>query len=287
MKKSIVIFALAVATASFFSCGNETAKLKGMNDSIENVNSQQREILTELTSTLVEVSTSLDSIAAHEGLLKREAGEGGKALTKQQVIENLNAFKAMLAENRVKLNDMQKQLEKRDDQIGKLSALIKHLNKELDEKEATIKRLYDVISQKDATISDLNQEIESMNLSISNLEDESAAKQKLIDQQTGSINEVYYVMGTSSELKSSGLLKGGLLSKKKVDVSNVDRSLFNTADMRTLKTLLIPSKSAKVITNMPANAYTITKNDDKTCTLEITDPASFWNYTKYLIIETK
>ena len=82
--------------AAFMSCGNETEKLRNAKDSVENVNAQQKDILYDLTETLVEVSTSLDSIAAGEGLLKRT--DEGKALTRQQVIENLNSFKQMLAE---------------------------------------------------------------------------------------------------------------------------------------------------------------------------------------------
>lgn len=283
--KKLLFLAGAIMMASFFACTGEAGRLKSRNDSIENVNSQQREILFELTSTLVDVSTSLDSIAAAEGLLKRDMGEGGKALTKQQVIDNLNAFKAMLAENRAKLDEMQKQLSARDGQIGKLNAVVKHLNKEIAEKEATIKRLYDIIAQKDATIADLQGEVDKLSGTIAEMHDESEQQQKLIDQQDNSINEVFYVVGKSSELKKSGLLTSRFLGKKKVNLENLDRSLFMKADRRTLTEIAIPAKSAKVRTNMPEDSYTIRKNEDKTSTLVITDPASFWNYTHFLIIE--
>ena len=170
MKKELIIVGLT-AVAALLSCGNETEKLRVANDSIENVNSQQKEILYDLTETLVEVSTSLDSIAAGEGLLKR--GGEGKTLTRQQVIDNLNSFKQMLADNRAKLAAMEQQLSQRNDQIGKLSALIKHLNNELDEREATIAKLEEVIKDQKGTIRSLESALEVKTIAMSEMEEEN------------------------------------------------------------------------------------------------------------------
>jgi uncharacterized protein (DUF3084 family) len=284
MKKLIYFVSLAVV-AAFVSCGNETEKLKNANDSIENVNSQQKEILYDLTETLVEVSTSLDSIAAGEGLLKR--GGEGKTLTRQQVIDNLNSFKQMLAENRAKLSEMEKQLSTRNDQIGKLSALIKHLNNELDEREATIARLEEIINQKNTTIKDLQNTLERKEMAISEMEEENVQQREVISKQDQQQNAVYFTFGSSRELKDRGLLKGGFMRKNKVDFAAIDKSLFTQADRRLLAEIALPSKSAKVLSGQPQDSYSIEETDKGTCRLVITNKDRFWNVSNVLIIQTK
>ena len=278
--KKILIFMSCVAMVAMMSCGNETEKLKNANDSIENVNAQQKEILYDLTETLVEVSTSLDSIAVGEGLLKK-TGEG-KTLTRQQVIANLNSFKQMLADNRAKLAEMEKKLSTRNDQIGKLSALIKHLNNELDEREATI-----AIQDQKTPIRDLTEVVESSKLTISEMEEENVRQRELISQQENSNNAVYFTIGSSKQLKDRGLLKGGFMKKKKVDFSAVDKSNFTQADKRQLSEIAIPSGDARVLSGQPQDSYKIEEIDRNKCRIVITNKDRFWNVSNVLIIQTK
>ena len=277
MKKLLILTCVA-SIAALFSCGGETDKLRSAKDSVENVNAQQKEILYDLTETLVEVSTSLDSIAAGEGLLKRS--DEGKTLTRQQVIANLNSFKQILADNRAKLNKMEQQLSQRNDQIGKLSAVIKHLNNELDEREATIARLEEVIKDQKNTIHGMELVIESNKMALNEMEEQ-------ISQQDASHNAVYFIFGSSKELKDRGLLSSGFLKKKRADFSNVDKALFNQADRRTLSEIQLPSKSAKVISGQPTDSYSFEEKEGGTCILKITNKARFWNVSDVLIIQTK
>jgi uncharacterized coiled-coil protein SlyX len=268
---------------AFMSCGGETEKLKSAKDSVENVNAQQKEILYDLTETLVEVSTSLDSIAAGEGLLKRT--DEGKALTRQQVIANLNSFKQMLAENREKLNKMEQQLSQRNDQIGKLSALIKHLNNELDEREARIAKLEEIISDQKSTIRDLESAVETSKLALSEMEEQNVQQREQLSQQDASMYAVYFTFGTKKQLKERGLLSGGgLFKKKKADMSNVDKTQFSKADRRLMSEIQLPSGSAKVMSGQPSDSYEIIEKNDDKCVLKITNAARFWNVSDVLII---
>lgn len=270
------------------SCGNETEKLRNAKDSVENVNAQQKDILYDLTETLVEVSTSLDSIAAGEGLLKRT--DEGKALTRQQVIENLNSFKQMLAENREKLSKMEQQLSQRNDQIGKLSALIKHLNNELDEREATIARLEEVIKDQKSTIRDLESVVESSKIAITEMEEENVRQREQLSQQDTEMYTVYFTFGTKRELKERGLLSGGgLFKKKKTEMGNVDKAKFSKADRRLMTEIQLPSGDAQVMSGQPADSYDFyeKEGDENSCILKITNPKRFWNTSDVLIIMLK
>lgn len=287
MKKLLVFMGLA-SMAAFMSCGNETEKLRNAKDSVENVNAQQKDILYDLTETLVEVSTSLDSIAAGEGLLKRT--DEGKALTRQQVIENLNSFKQMLAENREKLSKMEQQLSQRNDQIGKLSALIKHLNNELDEREATIARLEEVIKDQKSTIRDLESVVESSKIAITEMEEENVRQREQLSQQDTEMYTVYFTFGTKRELKERGLLSGGgLFKKKKTEMGNVDKAKFSKADRRLMTEIQLPSGDAQVMSGQPADSYDFyeKEGDENSCILKITNPKRFWNTSDVLIIMLK
>lgn len=285
MMKKLIFAMTIVAAVGFASCGHETEKMKSAKDSVENVNSQQQALLDDLTETLVEVSTSLDSIAAGQGMLKTK-GES-KGLTRQQIMENLSNFKQMLAENREKLQKMQSLLEQRDDKLGKLSALIAHLNKELDEREATITQLTNIINDQKNTIEDLSSTVERNEMVIGEMEEENVQQREKLSKQEAELNTIFYVVGSSKDLKAKGLLKGGFLKKSTVDFSKVDKALFNKADKRLLSEINIASGSAKVLSGQPEDSYKIYEKDKNACLLKITDKERFWNVSNVLIVETK
>ena len=89
------------------------------------------------------------------------------------------------------------------------------------------------------------------------------------------------------ELKEKGLLKGGFLKKNKADFSKLDKALFTKADKRQLSEIAIPSKSAKVMSGQPDNAYEVVAKDKQSCTLRITNKDRFWSAANLLIIEAK
>lgn len=273
----------AVATV-LTSCGaGSESNWQNERDSIMEVNEQQQQVLDDLTSTLVEVSASLDSIAQGEGLLRRS--NEGPMITKAQMQENLATFKATLKENKEKIAKLQKQLAARNDQLGQLSKLVEHLNAEIAAKEARIIELEDELAQANADIDLLRLDINSLSKTVSSLQDENAEQRQAMETQTNEANKAYYVIGTSRDLKEKGVLTGGnLLKKKKVNYEALNQSLFTKIDIRTTTQFNIPSKKAKVLTDAPSDSYTITKNGNS-CTLHITNVNRFWSVSRYLIIE--
>ena len=283
--RKLICAACFMAAVGLLSCGNETEKMKSAKDSVENVNQQQQAQLDELMETLVDVSTSLDSIAVGQGMLTTP-GET-KGLTRQQIKEKLDGFKQLLAANREKLDKMQSLLANRDDKIGKLSALITHLSNELDEREATINKLNAVINDQKVTIEDLQAHVERNEVLMGEMEDENVQQREQLSKQDAELNAVYYVMGTSKQLKQQGLLKGGFLKKAKVDVAAIDKSKFTKIDRRMLSDITIPGKSAVVMSGQPEDSYQIIEKDKSSCILKITNKDRFWNISNVLVIEVK
>lgn len=268
-------------TAMIMSCGGGSSNWQEERDSIMSVNDQQREILDDLTETLVDVSASLDSITMQENMLKSEIQESGTS--KKQMLATISSFKNLLAENKAKMAEMEKKLAGRDDQLAKMSRLIKYLNEELEKKEATINQLMEELSQKNADIANLHTNINNLNSTIGTMQVEADNQKKEIARQTENMNTVYYIVGKSSDLKKKGVLSGGFLSKKKANYSNLDMSMFTKADKRTLRSIPVPDKSPKILSGVNQSACTINKNG-KTSEIVINDPATFWSSSNVLII---
>ena len=104
-------------------------------------------------------------------------------------------------------------------------------------------------------------------------------KDEALNVQTNLLNEAYVFIGTKKELKGADLLKRG-----KLNMSDVDMSQFTKIDIRQTKQFTIPSKKPEILTQAPANSYTLEKIDKKTSVLTITDPAAFWSVSKILVI---
>ena len=99
--------------------------------------------------------------------------------------------------------------------------------------------------------------------------------------QNDMMNEAFMLMGNKKELTSLGAITGGKAS------SNPDLNNFIRVDIRYFTELEIPSSKPKIITTMPASAYTITNNGNGTSILKILNPTEFWKISKILIIQLR
>ena len=88
------------------------------------------------------------------------------------------------------------------------------------------------------------------------------------------------------ELQQAGVLSGGFLSKKKLDVANFSQAGFMKVDIRSYTELDVQAKKIQILTQMPASSYTITSNGSSS-KLQITNPTLFWSVSNYLVIQKK
>ena len=92
-------------------------------------------------------------------------------------------------------------------------------------------------------------------------------------------------VGSSKELKAKGLLTGGFLAKKKVDVTKLSSAGFTKVDIRNYNDVVLKSKKPKIMTQMPSDSYTLRDNGNGTTTLHINDATRFWSVSKYLVVK--
>lgn len=262
------------------SCNNKaTVAENDQVDSTAVVNEELESAEVDAMADIInEVSASLASIEAQENMIYK-AAEG--ETDKEKILNQLNAFKTLLAEKQSQIKDLSKKntvlSESSKKTIQNLQKMVEFLEKQLVAKTHQIEKMAELLNNKDA-------KIDEFRYSINELSNESEYLKDQNYEQDKKLNTVYYIVASKKDLKDSGLLKSNMFSKK-VNNDNIDNSLFKKADKRNLNKIDIPSKSPKILTNNPTSSYTLTENEDGTSTLKITDPEKFWSISSYLIIQ--
>ena len=62
---------------------------------------------------------------------------------------------------------------------------------------------------------------------------------------------------------------------------------FTKIDIRKVNVIPLESRYAELLTNHPANSYSLLKDSKGEYTLRITDAAKFWSVSKYLVVRVK
>ena len=258
-------------------------------DSLEKVNAETNSQLSDISEYMSIISEGLDSIAAQEAMIINNTSKGieGRRMTKAEIQECLQAFADLVERQRNRISQLEDTLQNRGESLDKLKNIITYLNQQLDEKNQTISRLQASLNSKNVDIQKLNKQITSLTATNEELTTTVKAQGTAIDTQEQVINECFMIVGTKAELKKAGVLTGGgILSKAKLNASGFSSAGFTKVDIRHFRELPIPSKNAKILTQMPASSYTIS-SVGKESHLIIHDPAAFWSVSNYLVIQTK
>lgn len=285
--KKIIIFAL-VALA-MCACDNKKKEFNEQllqNDSLRSIVSQQENEINDLMSVLNEVQEGFAAINAAEGRItvERQQGENGNRETMR---ENIAEIQRTLQMNRELIGNLRQQLKESNIYSQQLKttleATIENLTKEMEAKTAEIQRLNEEIAKRDATIADQRVAISDLNTNVKDLSDQNDKKAQTVAQQDKDLHTAYYVFGTKKELKEQSILDGGDVLRS----GNFSKDYFTKIDIRTMKSIRLYSKTAKLLTSHPAGSYSLDKDNQGQYTLRITDADRFWSISKYLVVLVK
>ena len=283
MKKLTILSVLALALA-FTSCDFETSAFKEMRfqrDSIQYLQQTQLDELLGYMDIVQEVDSSFEAIRESQNLLSMVPADGeGSQSVKQRVQENISMISNLLADNNVKIAELEERLNESDLKNTKFQKTINRLKKDLKAKNEEITKLYKDLEAKNFKIDSLLVENQLVGQRAAELTALSEAQQAQLNAQDIALHTAYFFMGTRKELKSNDI------NVKDKD-SGYKTSLFTPVDVRTFDRLETGSKSAKILTKHPEKSYQLVRGEDKTYTLVIKNPTSFWNASKYLIIQIK
>ena len=283
MKKLTILSVLAMIFA-LTSCDFETQAFKDMRaerDSIQYLQQTQLDELLGYMDIVQVVDSSFDAIRESQNLLSMVSyDESGSSSIRQRVEENIYMISNLLAENNAKIAELEEKLNESDLKNTKLQNTVRRLKKDLEAKNAEIGKLYKELEAKNFQIDSLLVENKISNQRAADLLALSEAQLAQLNQQDLAIHTAYFFMGTKKELKANGI---NVKDKK----SGYRTSLFTPVDIRTFDRLETDSKSVKILTKHPESSYKLVRGADKKYTIEIKNPTSFWNASKYLIIQIK
>ena len=285
MVKKLLIFSVLF----FAACtGNqqEKAQLEERIDSLQKENSRKDKDINDMTTYLSLLADGLDSIAKQENILfYTNKGREGTIVDKDQLRKNLDMFEETLNQQRQRIAQLADSLKARGENLSNLSRLVTHLNQQLDEKNNQIQKLRSELQKKNVNISQLQKKVTALTEDNTQLNQRVETQVQALNAQTEMMNEGFVKIGTKKALSDLGIISGGFLKKKKINLNAIQQDQFMRVDIRYFKEIPLNSGNPKVLTQMPASSYTITKTSKNQSVLSIIDPTAFWSISNYLIIQ--
>lgn len=297
MKKIILFSLMAVVTFSLTSCVESSSKYKALQarlDSLSVAATAKSAEFEEVFSTLNEVEDGHKSIREAENILVIQSQNGGAevpANSREQLKQDISAigeaiknYKNQISklknDARIQSREFKKRLANLTKELESKSQLIEDLSKQLEEKDAQLKVKTLQIASLDKTVSTLREDVSA-------LHQESSAQKETISSQDQQINAGYYIIGSKNELIAANVMsKGGLFKSAKISYQ-AEKSAFVKIDIREVTEINLNAKKAKVLSVHPNGTYTLEADANGNQILKISKPTTFWEQTKYLVIQTQ
>ena len=284
--KRVLIMAALVAPLAFSSCNQaEIDRLQAQNDSLRSAVTTGGIKLDDYFAAFNSIQENLNMIKEKEQIISLKTGNGevDKA-SADQINEDITSIYELMLKNKQTIKDLNTKLQ----QNG-----LK--NKEM---AKTIQLLTDQINSKDKEVSDLKTKLERLNIDLANAERRAAQLDSTLQEaqnvneeltevnnaQDAALNTVYYVVGTKKELISHHVVnKDGLFKGLKIGDS-FDKNYFTQVDLRNVNSINIGKKNVKLLSTHPNSSFKLVERGKIVEKLEITDPAAFWERSKFLVI---
>jgi predicted nucleic acid-binding Zn-ribbon protein len=286
MKKLVLV--IGVFSLLFLNgCVERSEKYKALQarlDSVQVASNTQTGEIESLLAGINEISAGMQSIREAEQLLVLEStpDQQGNAQSKIAALKtDLNTISAAIASYKEQIAKLESSGKR---QSAELRKLIANLKAEVAQKEARINDLSAQLAEKEKELGLKNEEITGLNKNVASLQQESASQKATISAQDQNIHLGHYILGSKKDLKAKNVItRNGIFSPLSVSTQAL-KAAFTSVDIREVKSIPLNSKKAKIVSLHPANSYTITTDANKNLTLTITDVASFWKQTRYLVV---
>lgn len=254
-------------------------------------------LVNDMTNTFAQIEENLTFVRnkRDQMVLKPQEGQENQ---KEMLVADIKLMNEMLEESSKKIEELDKKLKNSGFEIKSFRNKIAQLNKSIAEQDNNIQQMRAEIEQRDYKINELGTQVASLQTDIAVKEDSLIAKSQaiadksqIIVERENEINKAFVAVGTHDQLIKNGVLsqKNGFLGiGKSLTISdNMNQQYFTQLDIRNTNQFPINSKKVKLISDHPANSYTLVEENDKIAYLEIENPDEFWKLTKYVIVETK
>lgn len=303
MKK---LFFIAACVLSLAACNQDKKPAISpeqiQNDSLRAIITARDNEINDMMGTLNEIQQGFAEINEAENRVT--VAKDGEGRDKTSVIkENIQFIAQRMQENRELIKKLQEQLRTTGFKGEQMQKAIESLNAQLVEKDKELRALRAELEKKNIHIKELDQTISGLNSDVAalqtdkqnlqtdkqnlqtekqNLQNESNKKTETINTQDKQLNTAWFAFGTKKELKRQNVLVKG-----KVLQGSFNKNYFTKIDIRETRELKLYSNNAKILTSHPTSSYSLTKDASGQYVLRISDPATFWSTSKYLVVQVK
>nr|MBD5376448.1 hypothetical protein [Bacteroides sp.] len=292
MKK--IAFCAAAALTMLTGCNGDKLK-QAETENAELRGDLQETLATQdsLFSLLNEISDGMAQIKDLEKIVSAPVDLSAESQSrKEQIRQDMQTIQLALRDRRQRLEALEAKLKEQGAANEKHLKTIQSLKNQIAEQQNEIAGLTEKLAQAniqieqlDGQVKTLNTAVDSLNTGLNSERAERAQAEQAATRATNELNECFYAIGSKDELRKQKILETGFLRKTKIMKGDFDQSYFTTGDKRTLTTISLHSKKAKVLTSQPADSYTIDTTSDGSKILRITNPAKFWQLTNYLVVQ--
>ncbi len=286
--KKLLVPALC-ATLLLGACQSKSDDEKAQEQALQDASKQELATAVadrdQLLGLVNEISSGMDQIKRLENILTVTNGmKGETASQRAQIQADIAAIQQTLQQRREQLADLEAKLNKSNVNNASLRKTIETLRGQINSQSAEIETLRANLDSANRTIGTLTASVDSLNTTVTTVTGERDAAQQESTELTNELNTCYYVAASNKELKDHKIIESGFLRKTKLMKGDFDQSFFTVGDKRTLTSLPLHSKKARVLSNQPAASYQIVDEDGQKV-LKITNPDLFWSLSNYLVIK--
>ena len=239
-----------------------------------------------LLSLMNEVADGMAQIKQMENILSSSNDLTAESSDRRQQIRNdMQVIQQTLQMRRDRLAELEKKIQNSSSNNATLQKSIATLKQQIADQESTIGQLRGELEKAHIHIEQLTANVDSLNTEVASVTAAKDQAEQTATTLTNELNTCYYAIGSKQELKDHKLIQTGFLRKTKIMPEDFEMNYFTTGDKRTLNSIDLHSRKAKVLTNQPADSYTITDAPNGNRVLKIQNPARFWSVSNYLVIQ--
>lgn len=239
-----------------------------------------------LLSLMNEVADGMAQIKQMENILSSSNDLTAESSDRRQQIRNdMQVIQQTLQMRRDRLAELEKKIQNSSSNNATLQKSIATLKQQIADQESTIGQLRGELEKAHIHIEQLTANVDSLNTEVASVTAAKDQAEQTATTLTNELNTCYYAIGSKQELKDHKLIQTGFLRKTKIMPEDFEMNYFTTGDKRTLNSIGLHSRKAKVLTNQPADSYTITDAPNGNKVLKIQNPARFWSVSNYLVIQ--